>query len=107
MLPYHLVHHFVRGYFDGDGSIHIKGKRGGSITIVSTEMFLLSLGQILNSLGIRYQIYTRHPERETSTRMLQITYWDGIKIFLSWIYRDHTICLKRKHNKAKLVLEAV
>jgi hypothetical protein len=44
-VPKHLVNHFVRGYFDGDGSIYV-GTSSGHISIVGTSDFLNEIKRI-------------------------------------------------------------
>ena len=49
IVPTYLVRHFIRGYFDGDGSISInKEKRCYTAGFVGTQSFLSSILEILN-----------------------------------------------------------
>lgn len=41
-VPPHLLHHFIRGYFDGDGSISLYNN-DYHVSIVGTESFIKSL----------------------------------------------------------------
>ena len=50
-VPEEFIYHFIRGYFDGDGSICKKEKSNCtnySINIVGTESFIKSLSQYFN-----------------------------------------------------------
>ena len=93
-VPKHLVRHFVRGYFDGDGWV---GKK--AICIVSTLNFCNSLAEILNQeLNVNSYIRARHPERNNNIRMLELSN-KSARLFLKWIYKDSNIYLQRKHEQ--------
>ncbi len=74
-LDKNLIHHFIRGYFDGDGCITfcMQGnyKRYG-LSFVGTESFVGSLSNILsNTLKVsKGTTNTRFPERNNNTRSL-------------------------------------
>ena len=93
-VPKHLVRHFVRGYFDGDGWVGEK-----AISIVSTLNFCNSLAEILKEeFNINCYIRARHPERNNSIRMLELS-TKSARTFLKWIYKDSNIHLQRKHDR--------
>lgn len=50
IIPENLIHHFMRGYFDGDGSIYFNGNKHPSLTfnVVSSEFFIRKYLEILN-----------------------------------------------------------
>ena len=93
-VPKHLVRHFVRGYFDGDGWVGEK-----AICIVSTLNFCNSLAEILNQeLNVNSYIRARHPERKNNIRMLELSNKAARK-FLNWIYKGSNIHLQRKYKR--------
>ena len=93
-VPKHLVRHFVRGYFDGDGWV---GKK--AISIVSTLNFCNSLAEILNQeLNVNSYIRARFPERKNNIRQLEINHKQA-RTFLKWIYNDSAIYLQRKYDR--------
>lgn len=93
-VPKHLVRHFVRGYFDGDGWVGEK-----AISIVSTLNFCNSLAKILKEeFNINCYIRARHPERNNSIRMLELNKKPA-RTFLKWIYKDSNIHLQRKYDR--------
>lgn len=99
-VPMHLINHFVKGYFDGDGWI---GK--SSISVVSTLSFCNSLSDIINkTLNINTYIRARHPERENNIRMLEISR-KAAREFLKWMYKDSNIHLQRKYDRYLKQLE--
>jgi len=104
-LSDNLKSHFIRGYFDGDGSITYKIPKNkkiiqGQLSIVSTESFCNSLIKLFEKeLDINSYIETRHPERKHNIRQLRISGNLQILKFLIWIYNKSTIHLNRKYNK--------
>ena len=108
-VPEHLIRHFIRGYFDGDGSIYISKTRVSTLTcyccVVSTLEFCNKIKQIIKTkLGINCNISKRFKESDTTTRQLRISGNKQIKLFLDWIYIDSTIYLERKFNKYQKII---
>ncbi|MBU2101777.1 MAG: LAGLIDADG family homing endonuclease [Candidatus Omnitrophota bacterium] len=104
-VPGKFLSDFIRGYFDGDGTVAIEtaeSKRYGRLKVIFTsgsKSFLLSLEQALNGtcVGRRMKIYNSHRSYQLVYRSL-----DALKI-LNFIYRTVTdnegLCLERKYNK--------
>lgn len=93
-VPKHLVRHFVRGHFDGDGWVGEK-----AICIVCTLNFCNSLAEILKEkFNINCYIRARHPERNNTVRMLELNK-KSARTFLKWIYKDSNIHLQRKYDR--------
>lgn len=99
-IPSKYIHSFIRGVFDGDGSAYIQNKYKDinylGITIVSANKeFLLSIQKYLQEnlidsnilLDCRGSVYCLKNYRKQS-----------IKNFYNYIYKNATICLKRKQN---------
>ncbi len=90
------VRHFIRGYFDGDGSI-VRYRNDFVVIIVSTEDFC-------NGINIYFSGVIDHPKYATN-RGNNITCTIGYKgnrkvlKFLEMIYMDSTIYLNRKYKK--------
>ena len=107
-LENHLLHHFVRGYFDGDGSIYLSAKRkrkGVSspsfrCSICGTKDFNSRLSEFLNKINVSCRI-----EEHNNSYILRIIGNQNCIKFLNWIYKDNTLCLKRKNQKYVNLLE--
>lgn len=107
-IPERLLHHFIRGYFDGDGCFYAgklkSGSRKGdikySVGMVSTKSFCKTVEQLIKKYT-DVNVYTdaRFPERNNSTRQIKISGRIGSYKFLGWIYKDATIYLQRKYDK--------
>jgi hypothetical protein len=90
-----LIKHFIRGYFDGDGSIFLAKSSGydiPAITIIGTYEFLSKLYGYLNIDG-KEPIYKE--KRSISTYSLQLLSSIRVKHFFEFIYSNN-IYLDRK-----------
>lgn len=93
-----MIRHFIRGYFDGNGSISIE-KRSNQIrcnfTCASKE-FLDKLKIILDKLNIHS--YIAMSSKNSKAYQIGITGRNSTKTFLEYIYNDSNISLDRKHE---------
>lgn len=103
-----LIHHFLRGYFDGDGCISFYTKNNHkrySWDIVSTDYFCHSVEKIIKSqLNINCSFRYCGGEKSSSkgkitTSRITIGGNNQVEVFLDWLYKDATIYLQRKHDK--------
>lgn len=103
-IPSEFLSHFIRGYFDGDGSYcgHItqNGKFQPLLTFTSTNDFCISLKNIISkelniSCGNIYDASCHNG----ITKVLSISGKNQVKIVLDWLYKDADMYLKRKYNK--------
>ncbi len=95
-IPKHLLRDFVRGYFDGDGSI---SKTEDRCTLVSTNDFCKKLSDIVkNELNVNSSIFFCHGNENTTTRTFQIAGKYQVKKFLDWLYFDSELHLDRKYQ---------
>lgn len=108
-VPNHLLHHFIRGYFDGDGCIFwSKTKRGGldkSLDFVSSDQFISSLK---TSLEINAGMVKSHLQPHASTKgitYLRYKSYEEIGKMYQYLYRDATVFLARKKTKMEETLE--
>lgn len=99
-----LLKHFVRGYFDGNGSYcpHItkKGKFQPLITITSTNNFCKGLrDKLKETLNIPCgNVYDASCHNGT-TKVLSFSGANQVKRFLDWMYEDAEMYLVRKYEK--------
>ena len=99
-----LIRHFIRGYYDGDGSFSYSNANAsrryqGTITITSTEQFCEDcLWHMRNELGIGGSIVDASCHNGI-TKVLAIGGNKQCKKVLDWFYNDAILFLERKHNK--------
>lgn len=96
---------FIRGYFDGDGSVF---KNGYCVHIMGTKQFLESLKTILEQNNIRVHsiVQTNYKEGKSNIpHSLYITQKDEVSKFGRFIYKDITendLCLYRKKERFRM-----
>lgn len=91
-IPDSLKRHFIRGYFDGDGSVGIYNGKVQCSCIGTIDM----LNNILKEFNwdLKYHHDKRHSQYTYSFQLTS----DKAKAFLHYIYDDCTIYLDRKYN---------
>lgn len=87
-IPNHLNHHFIRGYFDGDGCVCFSNNR--KISFVGTKIFLETLRKKLNAKGYF----------STAGRAFHWGVHGNVitKKIIDYMYADATIWLDRKEE---------
>lgn len=92
IVPPNLKHHFVRGYFDGDGHVGTATTSILSIEILGTESFLDGYQKWT---GLRYN--KLHDFKTTKIKHSMYGGFAAIAI-LDTLYKDATIYLESKHT---------
>jgi transposase len=92
-----LQRHFIRGYYDGDGGLHLTNVKGRSVAakIIGTNQFINKISEIVID-KTNINIYT-----EFFKNNLCRSYVSGnrqVRAFLDWLYKDATIYLDRKYQ---------
>lgn len=94
IVPQHLIHHFIRGYVDGDGCITTSNNgKQVSVEILGSENFLNGLIEI--NLFNRNHLYSfKHSD------IKRVSYsGEKAMMVLNYLYEDATIYLKRKAQR--------
>lgn len=95
-VPEHLVRHFLRGYFDGDGcltSVLSQGATRWRVEMLSSRAFGIALQALVLKLLAINVTFARTRCNITSTT---IGGNRQVKKFMDWIYADAKVCLPRK-----------
>lgn len=106
-VPKELIHHFIRGYFDGDGCVFEYSSKSTQyncgFTFVGTKDFLDFINSCL-------------PEKcktlilDKRTKCTYTLYLASMKRFLiikEYLYEDATVYLDRKFNKCNVIEEKI
>lgn len=114
-IPYQLRQHFIRGYFDGDGSLTIGYRRQSKNTdtrtieayfsIVSTKEMLDAIGDIVADLGVKYEILKRHKQRDNNNFTLRVHGNRQINTVCDFLYAGATVFLSRKFNNYRILCD--
>jgi intein/homing endonuclease len=106
-LPHRLIHHFIRGYFDGDGCVGVYGDRKGDlkVSLLGTESFLKS---VLAYSLTDSKLYLPNKNRGGDPR-IKAFQCSGEKAynFLRFIYRDSTVYLDRKYKLYQFAVQSI
>ena len=93
-VPKHLVNHFIRGYFDGDGSLSTNGKANGyKVSFEGTDSFLEVLKDVL-------KVNTKISKRRENSSNSYLRFGGNLQVLekLNYLYHDATVYLDRKYN---------
>jgi hypothetical protein len=99
-----LIRHFIRGYFDGDGSIYWhknKGQYNGGmrLAIVGTQLFLETLQDELRKvLNVKPKKLFSRIDHPLTFQLVFGGYQESKKI-AEWMYNDASIFLDRKQKR--------
>lgn len=118
ILPEKLLNHFIRGYFDGDGSISYSERKSTSktrnkslhfsITFTGTYDFVSSIKIYLNKNVVNFIGDIRNRwNNGKNNYTLSVDGNNIIEKILDWIYNDSTIFLNRKYEKYLILKEEI
>ncbi|MEH7460297.1 LAGLIDADG family homing endonuclease [Bacillus sp. JJ1127] len=90
-VPKEHLHHFIRGYFDGDGYVNYTSY---TVSFVGgSHSFMRSLIQILQEQNLTPHFINKEPHYRVI-----LSGRKTIKIFSNWIYKDKELFLQRKYD---------
>ena len=100
-VPKKLIHHFMRGYFDGDGCFTNIESSNPQFSILGTPRFLDGYENVLLS-HLNNQKRTKRVHRKNWNEQTEEIIYSGYKRISDiyhYLYHDATIYLKRKKDK--------
>lgn len=100
-LPTHLIKHFIRGYFDGDGCLHAKFiKRWNKPNpYLSCEVNFLGTYDMLQNISKFVPVEFSKIRQDGKIYKMRLTSKSKIIELLDYLYQDSYFYLKRKHDK--------
>lgn len=96
-----LIPHFLRGLFDGDGSISINNTGNGiRISLIASNKILSKIDEISAEIGLFKAPYKRSIISKNNKDIAKIGMYYDAEIFLKYLYKDSTkeTRLERKYN---------
>lgn len=109
-----LIHHFIRGFFDGDGCINIKkdiynGVKVKTINYSKRVAFTSTDSSFLDILCSHLPITKLYKKEKLRTQIVH-TYWierqGDIENLKNYLYKDATYYLKRKKEKFDMSIKS-
>lgn len=97
LIPDNLIKHFIRGYFDGNGScsLHLKNL---ALNFLASKKLCNQINEILIKNNINKNVLFRH-NLSNELYGLRINNTDNKILLYYYLYEDATIYLKRKKEK--------
>ncbi len=97
IVPKKYIMSFIRGYFDGDGSVYkINHGKNIMVSIVSSPLFIEGLFNYLNGLGIICKKYNYNLKAKVARLRISSQY--AIKLY-RLLYKNSNIWLNRKKQR--------
>lgn len=109
-MPENLQHHFIRGYFDGDGCMCISKRKQTQSTectfsIVGINKFLRAIQKIMMKKLMLKRTKLEQKNKYSSIYALRYGGATNCLKIKNWLYGDATIFLKRKKDKFDAIHE--
>lgn len=101
-VPQYLLRHFIRGLWDGDGSIGLYNRACASLS-GSHDICLSTSKYLCSTLDINARVYAIGATKNFST--CDIVGTPQTLYFLNWLYKDATVYLERKYQKYQEIKE--
>lgn len=105
-IPKHLIHHFIRGYFDGDGCLSIYTQNINNVKINRQELsftgnpeFIKKLKSYLTNTLNLSKTKIKSYKRTSKATTLRYGKISDIQKIYDYLYKDSTRFLKSKHKK--------
>jgi hypothetical protein len=100
IVPFNLKRHFIRGYFDGDGSVSIpKDMHKMSWNILGNYNFIFEMKKYIELEIKDYSITIHKHSKNNNIYVISKGGRFVTQEFLDWLYKDATIYLQRKYDK--------
>lgn len=98
IIPKRLMRHWLRGLFDGDGSVYLeKDRKYISIVFSNKNLADSTLELIRNKIGFSKGMKV-YKKKHAECWYFRIATQTLVSKFAAWIYKDSTIALQRKQK---------
>jgi hypothetical protein len=105
-IPKHLIRHFIRGYFDGDGSVSLRNPHHYKSRLVvnfytaskpMSEFLYQQLGTILKN-SLKGKVLIRLTYQKNPFYRINLGHKSSIKLF-NYMYKNVNLFMERKYKK--------
>ena len=94
-VPFYLLRHFIRGYFDGDGWFS-NTPDCFQVGLIGTLDFINGFLNVIGNINKNNKILDVH--RIDGAKRYVFGSLDDVTNFLNWIYKDSSVYLDRKYE---------
>ncbi|MCU5076862.1 hypothetical protein [Bacillus paranthracis] len=92
-VPDHLIRHYARGYFDGDGSFYMDSRGRLIFNLLGTEEFLIGFKE---AFDIENKVLK---DARSIVHYISVGAREKVLNLMNYLYEDATIYLERKYQK--------
>lgn len=108
-MPRELLHHFIRGYFDGDGCLSVykqNDTRRQEWSLTGNEKLLVQIQNILNQeTSVSKNVALKRYKRTTKAVGLRYGRRSDIPALYDYMYDGATVYMKSKHQKFEMFFQ--
>lgn len=99
-IPPRLMRHFIRGFFDGDGSVYLTKYKSLTVHFVGLENIIKFIQKYLQSIGIKSSIYPCF----SSNLVCELRFGNvhHVQTLYDTMYRNANLLLPRKKRKFEM-----
>lgn len=96
-----MINHFLRGYFEGDGCLHIsrKNMKESEFTLCGTQEFCIKVQHIFYDLLRVNSVCKQMKNKRINAYILRVRGNPQILKVMRWIYEDAQFYMARKYEK--------
>lgn len=100
LIPKDLMRHFIRGFFDGDGSVYKHLGARNCINFTGNESMLNDLKTFLmDNEIVKSNCTVKRGSRNKDTFTYHFSNQEDVNRFYNYIYDNATVFMERKYNK--------
>ena len=96
---YIYINHFIRGIYDGDGNLNVRGSNSAFRIVSFDKTVLKSLMDIISKNVKETNNHIRIYDYSNRIPELNISSKKALQSLLKWLYKDATVYLDRKYKK--------
>lgn len=114
-VPENLINHFIRGYFDGDGSVfytireRYSARKKQNIKRITARSEFIGTKEMLTEINkhVKFNNLEKEKRRKSNTWYIRTDSISNIRSFYNYLYTNATIYLSRKKQKFEEIFQLI